>query len=94
MNQRGLWMLLAAMALLSGCSPERDCQDGLKRLKPRVEGALGTGAHAEAIAQINQAYSDMADAERLAAQGQFEACLAKIDSARALLNKSQRTNQQ
>jgi hypothetical protein len=95
-NQRnmGKWVLLAGVVLAAGCSPEKDCRDGLKQLKPRVEGAIGTGEHAEANLQISQAYTDMMEAEAKAGAGDFAGCLAEIEEARVLLNKSQRTNQQ
>ncbi len=86
-------MLLAGMALTSGCGPEKDCRDGIQQLRPRVEGAIGTGAHPEANEQINQAYMDLGRAEELAKSGDFPACVEKVESARVLLNKSQRTNQ-
>ena len=96
MNHRkmGKWALLAAVVLAAGCSPEKDCRDGIKQLKPRVEGAIGTGEHAEANLQISQAYTDMMEAEAKAANGDFPGCLEEIEQARVLLNKSQRTNQQ
>ena len=86
--------LVAAIVLAAACSPEKDCRDGVKQLKPRIEGAIGTGAHPEANQQINDAYTDMMEAEALLAQGDFPGCLAELESARVLLNKSQRTNQQ
>lgn len=82
--------LLAGLVLLAGCSPEADCRSGLKQLQPRVEGAIGKGAHAEAVEQINQAYADFTRAEEFAAARDYPACLEKIESARVLLNKSQR----
>jgi hypothetical protein len=88
-----LW-LAAVLALAAGCTPEADCRSGIERLQPRVDGAIGTGAHAEATEQISQAYTDLGLARELAAAGDFEGCLAKLESARVLLNKSQRTNQQ
>jgi hypothetical protein len=90
----GKWVLLASVVLAAGCSAEKDCRDGLKQLKPRVEGAIGTGEHAEANLQISQAYTDMMEAEAKAGAGDFAGCVAEIEDARVLLNKSQRTNQQ
>lgn len=90
----GKWVLLAGVVLAAGCNPETDCREGLKQLKPRVEGAIGTGAHPEANEQISQAYTDMMEAEARAAQGDFPGCLEEIEQARVMLNKSQRTNQQ
>jgi len=87
-------VLLAGVALIAGCGPEADCRDGLKLLQPRVDGAIGTGTHGEANEQISQAYSDFELAKEKAAAGDFAGCIEKIDSARVLLNKSQRTNQQ
>lgn len=90
----GKWALLAAVVLAPGCSVEADCQTGLKQLKPRVEGAIGTGTHQEANLQISQAYTDMMEAEAKAGAGDFAGCLEEIEQARVLLNQSQRTNQQ
>ncbi len=86
--------LLAAALAIGGCTPEADCRSGLKQLRPRVEGAVNAGEHAEAREQISQAYTDLTAAEEAAAAGDFATCLDRIDSARVLLNKSQRTNQQ
>jgi len=96
MNAReaGSLSLLLIAVLAAGCSPEQDCRNGIKQVRPRVDGAIGTGAHAEAREQITQAMLDLQQAEELAAAGDFEGCLAELESARVLLNKSQRTNQQ
>jgi hypothetical protein len=96
MNARAagrLWLLLAA-ALAAGCSPEADCRNGIKQVRPRVDGAVGSGAQGEARDEITQAYVDLGQAEELAASGDFAGCLARLESARVLLNKSQRTHQQ
>jgi len=87
-------MLLAGMALTAACGPEADCRDGIKQLRPRVDGAIGTGTHAEANEQISQAYTDLGRAEDLAKAGDFPGCVERVEAARVLLNKSQRTNQQ
>ena len=87
-------VLLAGVALAAACGPEADCRDGIKQLRPRVIGAIGTGAYPEANEWINQAYTDLGLAEELAKAGNFPACVEKVESARVLLNKSQRTNQQ
>ena len=83
-------LLLAGITLAAGCGPEKDCRDGIKQLRPRVEGAIGTGAYAEASEQISQAYTDLGLAEERAKAGDFAGCIAKLESARVLLNKSQR----
>jgi hypothetical protein len=83
-------VLLAVAFAVAGCTPEMDCESGLKQLRPRVEGAVNAGAYPEAREQISQAYTDLSDAEDAAKRGDFETCLAKIESARVLLNKSQR----
>jgi hypothetical protein len=88
-----LW-LPAALLLAAGCTVEADCRTGIERLQPRIDGAIGTGAHTEANEQISQAYTDLGLARELAQAGDFEGCLARLESARVLLNKSQRTNQQ
>jgi hypothetical protein len=93
-RKAGSLLLPLVVVLAAGCSPERDCREGIKQVRPRVEGAIGTGAHAEAREQITQAYTDFGQAEELMAAGDYEGCLAKLESARVLLNKSQRTNQQ
>jgi len=87
-------MILLSAVLLAGCGPEAECRSGIKQLRPRVEGAINTGAHPEANEQISQAYTDLGLAEELAAAGDFAGCIGKVESARVLLNKSQRTNQQ
>lgn len=92
--RRGATLLLAAFGLLAGCTPEKDCRDGIQQLRPRVEGAFGTGMHAEATEQINQAMRNLSTAEELAKAGDFPGCVEKIKEARVLLNRSQRTNQQ
>jgi len=96
MNARkaGSLSLLLMAVLASGCSPEADCRNGIKQVRPRVDGAIGTGAHAEAREQITQAMLELEQAEELAAAGDFAGCLDRLESARVLLNKSQRTNQQ
>ena len=86
--------LPAVLSLAAGCTVEADCRTGIERLQPRVDGAINTGAHAEANEQISQAYTDLGLAREAAAAGDFEECLARLESARVLLNKSQRTNQQ
>ena len=83
-------MVLLSAMLLAGCSPERDCRDAIKLAKPRVYGAINTGANQEANEQISQAYADVAEAEELAVAGDFKGCIEKVNSARVLLNKSQR----
>lgn len=83
-------MLLSAALVAAGCGPEADCRSGLKQLRPRVEGSVNAGEYPEAREQISQAYSDLTAAEEAAAQGDFAACIQKIESARVLLNKSQR----
>jgi hypothetical protein len=83
-------VLVAVLSALTGCTPEADCRSGLQQLRPRVEGAIGKGAYPEATEQINQAYTEFGDAEELAAAGDFQGCLEKIEAARVLLNKSQR----
>lgn len=96
MNARragGLLLPLVAV-LAAGCNPEADCRRGIQQVRPRVEGAVNAGAHAEAREQITQAYTDFGQAEELLAAGDYEGCLTKLESARVLLNKSQRTNQQ
>jgi hypothetical protein len=87
-------VLLCAALAATGCGPEADCKSGLKQLRPRVEGAVNAGEHAEAREQISMAYAEMVAAEDAAAAGDFAGCVARIESARVLLNKSQRTNQQ
>ena len=83
-------LVLLPALLLAGCSPEADCRSGIKQVKPRVYGAINTGVNPEANEQISQAYTDLGQAEELAAAGDFTGCLAKLESARVLLNKSQR----
>jgi hypothetical protein len=85
-----LLLLLAAALAAAGCTPEKDCRSGLQQLRPRVEGAVNTGPDAEAQQQISQAYADLTAAEEAAARGDFAACNQKIESARVLINKSQR----
>jgi hypothetical protein len=84
-----VWVTL--VAVLAACTPEADCRSGLQQVRPRVAGAMGTGAHPEAIEQINQASIELALAEELAAAGDFQGCIDKVEAARVLLNKSQRS---
>jgi len=86
----GAGLLLAAALLATGCTPEMDCKAGIKQVRPRVDGALGKGIDATSTEQINQAFADVDEAERLLKAGDFEGCLARLESARVLLNKSQR----
>ena len=91
MNSTVVKLVLPLAALVAaGCGPEADCKSGLKQLRPRVEGAVNTGEHPEAREQISLAYSDMIAAEDAAKAGDFAECIARIESARVLLNKSQR----
>jgi hypothetical protein len=89
-RKAGVVLLLAATMLGAGCGPEADCKSGIKLMRPRVDGALGKGLYPEATEQINQAYADVDEAERRLKAGDFEGCLARLESARVLLNKSQR----
>jgi len=86
-------ILLSGIVLGAGCGPETDCRDGIRQLQPRIDGAIGTGEHLEANEQISQAYTDLGQAGELAAAGDFSGCVEKLESARVLLNRSQRTNQ-
>ena len=94
MHTRALAFWLVVLALVAGCTAERECRTGIERMQPRIDGAIGTGAHAEANEQISQAYTDLGLARELEKAGDYQGCLARLESARVLLNKSQRTNQQ
>lgn len=89
-REAGCRVLLAAAVFAAGCSPEKDCRDGIQQVRPRVEGAIGQGAHPQANEQISQAYVNVDEAERKLKAGDFQGCLAKLEEARVLLNKSQR----
>ena len=91
MNASAAGAVLLSTMLLAACGPEADCRSGIKQLRPRVEGAVNAGAYPEAREQISQAYTDLSQAEELAAAGDFAGCIEKVNSARVLLNKSQRS---
>ena len=82
--------VLLAAGVAAGCGPEHTCREGLRQLAPRIEGSVNAGEYAEAREQIAQARVEMTLAEEAAAQGDFETCVAKVESARVLLNRSQR----
>lgn len=87
--------LAAALAALAGCgTPETECRDGVTQMKGRLVGVIGSGEHKEASDPIVQAHTQLDMAQTQLATGNYEGCLDSLAEARALLNRSQRTNQQ
>ena len=43
--------------LLAGCSPEKDCRDAIKLVKPRVYGAINTGGQRKVSSERNSVSS-------------------------------------
>ena len=88
-----LW--LACAVALAGCgTPEAQCREGVTQMKGRLVGVVGSGEHKEAGDPIVQASTQLDMAQTQLATGHYDGCLESLDEARALLNRSQRTNQQ
>jgi hypothetical protein len=90
-NKIGAVVLGACAVLLAGCAnPETECRDGVKQMKKRTQGFVGMGQPDE----IQKAIEKVSSAETSLATGNYEGCIADLKEAGALLNRSQRTNQQ
>ena len=90
-NKIGTAMAGACVMLLAGCaSPEQECRDSLKQMKQRTSSFVGMGQPEE----IQRALEKVSSAETALATGNHAACVQHLKDAGALLNASQRTNQQ
>jgi hypothetical protein len=81
--------IAALAALVAACSPEKECRDGVQDMKRRIESFVGVNQPDDVQKTIELVNS----AETQLATGNFEGCRESLSEARALLNRSQRTNQ-
>lgn len=85
----------AASLLLSACgTPESECRDGVKQMRSKMVGIIGSGEHKEAADPMVQASTQLDMAQTALSAGNFDTCVDNLKEARALLNRSQRTNQE
>ena len=86
---------LAIAALISACgSPESECRDGVKEMRARMANLYGSTEHQEAQDLFVQASTQVDMAQTAMSAANYDACVEHLKEAHALLNRSQRNNQE
>ena len=93
MKMQRLMIILSVMPGLAACgTPESRCNDGVQEVQSRLERAVDSEAYRGSEDLVAQARMQVAIARAQGKDGEYGGCLENLDSARALMNRAQRTN--